>query len=82
MNDLKALEKVGLTLPTPWYLVGALIFSIIGYAAYRYGKKSSAPACMWIGIVLMVFPYVVPETWMMYSVGALLCGGLYWSIKL
>lgn len=77
MDDLKALESLGFTLPTPAYLVGAILFGIIGYVAYRHGKKASIKAFKWIGIALMLFPYAISETWLMYAVGAGLCAALF-----
>ena len=77
MDELKTLEAMGLTMPTPAYFAGVLLFSIIGYAAYRIGKKSSVPSTKWIGIALMLYPYVVAETWVMYVVGVGLCGAAY-----
>lgn len=77
MDDLKALESLGFTLPTPAYLIGAIVFGIIGYVAYRHGKKRSIKGAKWIGIALMLFPYAISETWLMYAVGAGLCLGLF-----
>lgn len=77
MDDLKALESLGFTLPTPAYLIGALLFGIIGYAGYRYGKKRSIKAAQWLGVVLMLFPYAISETWLLYAVGAGLCAALF-----
>jgi hypothetical protein len=77
MNDLGALEALGFTLPSPAYIVGAILFGIIGYAAYRYGKKTSLVYPKWIGIALMLYPYAVSETWMLYVIGCGLCVGLY-----
>lgn len=77
MDDLKALESLGFTLPTPAYLIGAILFGIIGYVAYRHGKKASIKAAKWIGIALMLFPYAISETWLMYAVGTGLCVALY-----
>ena len=71
------LESMGITLPSRAYLIGAVLFSIIGYAGYRYGKKNSLPSTKWIGITLMLYPYVIWETWLMYTVGAGLRIGLY-----
>ena len=79
MDDLKTLESMGFTLPSPAYLVGALLFGIIGIAAYRYGKKASLDTAKWIGVALMLFPYVISATWLMYAVGTGLCIGLYFS---
>lgn len=78
MNDLHAVESLGFALPTPAYLAGAILFGLVGFAAYRYGKKASRRNAKWIGIALMVYPYVVSETWLVYAVGLGLCAGLYW----
>jgi len=81
MDDLKNLGSVGFTLPDPAYLIGAILFSIIGYAAYRYGKKGSIETPKWIGIALMLYPYVISDTWLLYALGAGLCVGLYISLR-
>lgn len=77
MDELKTIESLGFTMPSPAYIAGAILFGIIGYAAYRYGKKASLVTFKWIGIVLMLYPYAISETWLLYVVGAALCGGLY-----
>ncbi len=81
MDDLKALESLGFTLPSPAYIAGVVLFSIIGYAAYRYGKKASLPNLKWIGVALMLYPYVVDATWLLYAVGGGLCFALYFFRK-
>ena len=78
-DPLATLESMGFTLPSRAYLIGAILFSIIGYAGYRYGKKTSLRTTKWVGIALMLYPYVISETWLMYTVGAGLCIGLYVS---
>ena len=35
MQDLQSLGSMGLTLPSPAYLFGALMFGVIGFAAWR-----------------------------------------------
>ncbi|MEP7183047.1 MAG: hypothetical protein ABI886_12760, partial [Betaproteobacteria bacterium] len=77
MDQLVALEALGFTLPTPAYLVGLVLFGIIGYAGYRYGKRAELPAAKWIGVALMLYPYLVSGTWLLYIVGAALCVALY-----
>jgi hypothetical protein len=78
LDDLRAVESLGFTLPTPAYLFGVILFSLIGFAAYRYGKKNARPNMRWLGVALMVYPYVVADTWLLYAVGGGLCAGLYW----
>ena len=77
MDELKALESSGFTLPSIAYLAGSFAFSILGYAAYRYGKNASRSGPYWIGIALMVYPYFISETWIMYTAGAGLCAALF-----
>ncbi|MEI6415267.1 MAG: hypothetical protein WCP34_13540 [Pseudomonadota bacterium] len=67
---------MGFTLPGPAYLFGAILFGIIGYAAYRYGKKASLTTTKWIGVALMLYPYLIAETWLLYAVGTGLCVSL------
>ncbi len=77
MDELKNLETLGLTLPSPAYIFAAILFGIIGIAAYRYGKKSALAIPRWLGIALMLYPYVVSETWQLYVIGGGLCAALY-----
>ena len=77
MDDLKTLESLGLTLPSPAYLFGAIFFGITGYAAYRYGKKAALAKPKWTGIAMMLYPYAISETWLLYAVGVGLCVVLY-----
>ena len=79
MDGLNALGAMGFTLPSPEYIVGAIFFSIVGYAAYRYGKKLSLEGPRWIGIALMLYSYLTPATWMVYAGGVGLCVALYFS---
>ncbi|HEV7814011.1 MAG TPA: hypothetical protein VGP06_02795 [Janthinobacterium sp.] len=66
-----------LSLPSPAYLAGALIFGIVGFAAYRYGKSAGQSQTRWIGAGLMLYPYAISQTWLLYLIGAALCAGLY-----
>ena len=80
-DSLALLEALGITLPSTAYLIGVVIFGILGYIAYRYGKKKSRPATKWIGIALMLYPYVIPTTWLLYVVGAGLCVAAYLTAR-
>ena len=59
-------------MPSAAALFGSLIFGVVGIAAFRYGKKSAMFMPMILGIVLMVFPYFVPQTWLLYTIGSVL----------
>lgn len=79
MTDLSELQALGIVLPSPAYLVGAILFGIIGLIAFRYGRKKALPTVKWIGVALMFYPYLIPITWLMYVIGLALCGALYWA---
>jgi len=55
-----------------------IFFSIIGFAAFRYGKKISSGRHMLLGIALMAYGYFVPNTWASFFVGAGLTTLLFW----
>ncbi len=74
MPDFSAL---GLELPTPAYLAGLLLFGLVGYVAYRRGRKASRPALTWSGVAMMLYPYAVPQTWLLWLIGALGCVWFY-----
>jgi hypothetical protein len=81
MDNLPALEALGFALPSTAYLIGVVIFGIGGFVAYRYGKAMSLPVTKWIGIALMLYPYAVSATWLIYLVGAGLSVGAYLSAR-
>lgn len=77
MDELNTLSNLGLTLPSPAYLIGAIIFGVLGLAAYRYGKRAERARIKWIGVALMLYPYAVSGTAMLYAVGLALCAAMY-----
>ena len=74
MNELRQLESLGLVLPSPAYLLGAILFGIIGYVAFRRGRRTSRPALTWTGLALMLYPYAIDPTWLLFAIGIALCG--------
>ncbi|MFZ6757626.1 hypothetical protein ACO0K9_10490 [Undibacterium sp. Ji50W] len=65
-------------LPSPAFLYGALIFGILGMAAYAYGRRKASTRIKWLAICLMFYPYLVGnETWALYLIGVALCGAIY-----
>ena len=79
MDSLQDLQSLGFTLPSPAYIFGAVVFGIIGIAAYRYGKKTERKATKWIGVALMLYPYAISETWLLYVAGVALCAGMFFD---
>jgi ABC-type Fe3+ transport system permease subunit len=76
-DGLEALELLGFTWPTPAYIVGAIVFGLIGLVAYYAGKRRQRNLTRWLGLALMLYPYVVPGTVALWTVGVAL-SGLAW----
>jgi hypothetical protein len=64
-------------MPTPANLFGLIIFSVTGFAMFTYARKQAAWRMAAISFALMVYPYFVDQTWVLYSVGLALCAALY-----
>lgn len=64
-------------MPAPAALFASLLFGVIGFAAFRYGKKHVLWSPIVIGIVLMAYPYFISQTWLIYAIGCVLCGALF-----
>ena len=64
-------------MPSPAELFGSLLFGVIGMAAVIYGKKSVEWKPMLIGVLLMTFPYLVSQIWLLYVIGCGLCAALF-----
>lgn len=58
-------------------IIGGVIFGIIGFVAFNYGRKMKSSKPLMVGIALMVFPYFVSNTLLLYIIGAGLCAALY-----
>ncbi|VAW11630.1 hypothetical protein MNBD_BACTEROID05-981 [hydrothermal vent metagenome] len=58
-------------------LVAGLLFGSIGFIAFFYGKKRSEFRPLLIGIALMVYPYFLRQTIVLWIVGAGLTVALY-----
>ncbi len=64
-------------LPSPNVLFAGLVFGVIGFAAFMYGKKQARFSPMAIGVALMGYPYFVSGAWLLWGIGAGLCAALY-----
>ncbi|MEI6072511.1 MAG: hypothetical protein WCS31_12015 [Verrucomicrobiae bacterium] len=64
-------------MPSPSSLFAAILFGAIGMGAFVHGKRNGLAMPALIGVALMVYPYFVSETWLVFSIGALLCYMLY-----
>lgn len=79
MNEQITLDPLGLELPSPAYLMGSILFGIIGYAAFRRGRKAERSELTWAGVALIAYPYAVSQIWLLWVVGSVLCCWLYFK---
>ncbi len=79
MNELSQLQQLGLELPSPTYIAGSIAFGLAGWVAWRRGRKHAQPLTLWLGVALMVYPYAVSGTWMLYAIGIGLCAAIAWD---
>ena len=78
MNDLKTLQSMGLELPGVGWIIGSLVFGIVGGFAWRRGRKAPDAPLMWAGLALMLYPYAVAQTWLLWAVGTALSAWVWW----
>jgi hypothetical protein len=50
----------------------AVVFGLIGFFAFRYGKKNGEPRPLFLGIALMAYGYFVSNAWLSLGIGAIL----------
>jgi len=81
MELLRLLEAMGIPLPGAWEIVLSLLFSVIGYVAFRRGRTNQSHALKWSGLALMLFPYVVSDLVWMLAVGVVLTSWVYAAWK-
>ena len=81
MDLTQNLSSLGLELPSASYLVGAVLFGLLGYAAFRFGRKQGRSVYLWGGLVLMLYPYVVSGTWQLWLMGVVLCAVMFAADK-
>jgi len=53
-------------------IILAVFFGLIGFAAFRYGKKNGEPRHLFLGIALMAYGYFVTNAWVSLGIGTLL----------
>lgn len=65
----------------PASLLVSLFVSSIGFVGFVYGKRQSRAVHMVAGAVLMIYPYFIPNAWLMGGIGAALIGLWYGAVR-
>ena len=55
---------------SPATIFWAIVFGIVGFAAFRYGKKNGEPRPLFLGIALMAYGYFVSNPWVSLAIGS------------
>jgi len=50
----------------------AIVFGLVGFAAFRYGKQNGEMRPLFLGIALMAYGYFVSNAWVSFGIGSLL----------
>jgi hypothetical protein len=58
-------------------LIGGLVFGSIGFVAFIYGKRMHVWKPMFIGLVLMAYPYFVENDMVMLAIGVVGTAALF-----
>ena len=53
-------------------IILAVVFGLVGFAAFRYGRKNDEPRPLFIGIALMAYGYFVTNAWVSFASGSVL----------
>jgi len=74
---LDTAKALGFQWPSPAYLAGAILFGLVGLVAFRLGRRQERPRTTVMGVALMLYPYAVSATWLLWLIGAGLCLGIW-----
>jgi hypothetical protein len=63
-------------------LIASFVIGSIGLVAFMYGKRQGRFPQMVVGLVMMLYPYFVPNVAIMAIVAVVLLAGLWLSVRL
>jgi hypothetical protein len=66
---MEGLDLGGLSFAT---IAVAIFFGLVGFAAFRYGKKNGEARPLFLGVALMAYGYFVTNVWLSLAIGVLL----------
>ena len=75
---MEGLDPTGLLAGFSLYtILLAVLFGLVGFAAFRYGRKNSEPRPLFIGVALMAYGYFVTNPWVSLAIGSVLTLALF-----
>ena len=66
-------------MPDPSTLFVIIVFSAVGLAAFRRGKRESNMICLLLGVALLVYPYFVEGLALNALIGAALSAAVWYT---
>ena len=63
-------------------IIASLIIGGVGFVAFMYGKKQHRVPHMVAGVLLMVYPYFIPDALLMCVIGVAILGLLYGAVRM
>jgi hypothetical protein len=63
-------------------LLASLGVSSVGFVAFVYGKKQSRAPHLIVGLVMMLYPYVVTNVLLMTGIAVVMLLGLWLAVRL
>ena len=66
-------------MPDPSTLFVIIVFSAVGLAAFRRGKREGNMICLLLGVALLVYPYFVEGLALNALIGAALSAAVWYS---
>ena len=67
-----SMKGLDLSSISPATIFWAIVFGIVGFAAFRYGKKNGEPRPLFLGIALMAYGYFVSNPRVSLAIGSVL----------
>ena len=78
LTPMEGLDPTGLLSGFSLYtILLAVFFGLVGFAAFRYGRKNDEPRPLFLGIALMAYGYFVTNVWVSLAIGSVLTLALF-----
>ena len=59
-------------------IIAGILFGIVGLIIFRHGRRNINNRNVFLGLLLMIYPYFVSNAWLNWGVGFLICAVIYY----